>query len=66
MNDGKTCLPDWEAMYRSACQELEKGKYENAELREENRYLKNELMSIRAIKQTVEVILGGSSVSKAK
>lgn len=58
MNDGKTCSPDWEAMYHRACEELEKGKYENAELREENRYLKNELMSIHAIKQTIEVIFG--------
>lgn len=24
MNDGMTSRPDWEAMYRSACDELEK------------------------------------------
>lgn len=58
MNDGKTCLPNWEAMYRSACEELEKGKYENAELREENSFLKREVECLRTIKQTVEVIFG--------
>lgn len=58
MNDGKICCPDWETMYRSACEELEKGKYENAELREENGFLKRELESLRAIRQTVEVIFG--------
>ncbi len=58
MNDGKTCLPNWEAMYRSACEELEKGKYENAELREANSFLKREVECLRTIKQTVEVIFG--------
>lgn len=58
MNDGKTCLPNWEAMYRIACEELEKGKYENAELREENSFLKREVECLRTIKQTVEVIFG--------
>lgn len=58
MNDGKTCLPDWESMYHRACDELEKSKYENAELREENRRLKRAVESLQAIKQTVEVIFG--------
>lgn len=58
MNGGTTCFPDWEAMYHKANEELEKSKYENAELREENRRLKRAVESLRAIKQTVEVIFG--------
>lgn len=58
MNDGKTCFPDWEAMYHKVNEELEKSKYENAELREENRHLKRAVESLHAIKQTVEVIFG--------
>lgn len=58
MNDGKTCFPDWEAMYHEANEELEKRKYENEELRKEIEYLKRDLDYLQAIRQTVEVIFG--------
>lgn len=58
MNDGKTCAPDWKAMYHRASEELEKSKYENEELRKKIEYLRKDLECLRAVQQTVEVIFG--------
>lgn len=53
MEDEKTCAPDWEQLYRAA-------ENENASFRRRLIELEREVVVLRAVEKTVEMIFGRS------